>query len=229
MYLTRLRLNAHHRDVLRAAGDSQALHAWVLKLFPEVAAPDGAVGARKEFGVLHRMEAGRGEQLDLLVQSREKPDVSKLPEGFLRAEEGAASTAPLDGLVACVQPGAILRFRLRANPTRRIDTKSAPDGSKRNGKRVPLRDPALRAAWITRKLAEAGFTLKADEDGLPWLREREDGLQRGTRQAAKITHEGVVFDGVVSVVDPERARAALADGIGPAKAYGFGLLSLAPL
>jgi CRISPR system Cascade subunit CasE len=43
-----------------------------------------------------------------------------------------------------------------------------------------------------------------------------------------MTHEGVVYEGVLSVVDAALARRSLADGIGPAKAYGFGLLSLSP-
>ena len=35
--------------------------------------------------------------------------------------------------------GQHLRFRLVANPTRKIDTKSGPDGRRRHGRRVPVR------------------------------------------------------------------------------------------
>lgn len=34
--------------------------------------------------------------------------------------------------------GAALVFRLRANPTRKIDTKTGPDGQRNNGQRVEL-------------------------------------------------------------------------------------------
>jgi CRISPR system Cascade subunit CasE len=34
---------------------------------------------------------------------------------------------------------------------------------------------------------------------------------------------------LLEITDAERFRAALAAGIGPAKAYGFGLLSVAPV
>lgn len=40
---------------------------------------------------------------------------------------------------------------------------------------------------------------------------------------------GVRFDGVLRVTDVEVLLDALRGGIGPAKAFGFGLLSLAPL
>jgi CRISPR system Cascade subunit CasE len=57
----------------------------------------------------------------------------------------------------------------------------------------------------------------------------EERSTRGRRGDATITLAGARFDGLLQVVDPTLFRAALATGIGPAKAYGFGLLSIAPL
>jgi CRISPR system Cascade subunit CasE len=171
-----------------------------------------------------------GAIVELLVQSSVEPRVSSLPAGFLVADETAASSTSLDPLLARLQSGAVFRFRLRANPTRKIDTKSGPDGARRNGKRVPLRDEDGRASWLRRHLETAGMQLAADDDGNFWLRQRPDGLARGRRKGtATLTHEGYVFEGVVTVVQPEPARQAVIAGIGPARAYGFGLLSLAPL
>jgi CRISPR system Cascade subunit CasE len=42
-----------------------------------------------------------------------------------------------------------------------------------------------------------------------------------------LTHHAVRFDGLLVVTDPERLRHALRAGIGSAKGFGFGLLSLA--
>lgn len=42
-----------------------------------------------------------------------------------------------------------------------------------------------------------------------------------------IPHFGVRFDGLLCVTDPETLVEAVRQGIGPAKAFGFGLLSLA--
>ena len=44
-----------------------------------------------------------------------------------------------------------------------------------------------------------------------------------------ITVSVATFEGVLIVTDPENLRSALTAGIGPAKAYGCGLLTLAPL
>ena len=43
----------------------------------------------------------------------------------------------------------------------------------------------------------------------------------------EVAHAGVRFDGELTVTDPGELRDAVAAGIGPAKAFGFGLLSLA--
>jgi CRISPR system Cascade subunit CasE len=42
------------------------------------------------------------------------------------------------------------------------------------------------------------------------------------------THVPVLFEGVLRVNDPAKLIEAVRNGIGSAKGYGFGLLSLAP-
>lgn len=223
MKLSRLFLNPVSRDVARVQADSQALHRCVMALFGEADGP-----ARAKHAVLYRLDVSEREgTVALLLQSREAPALERLPEHFLdpRAGADASATTDLAPLMARLTMGSELRFRLRANPTRRIDTKSAPDGTRRNGRRVPLRTPEARLAWLQRKLTSAGFALVGGE-GTCLV--RPDGLQRGKRGDARLTHEGVVYEGNITVVDATLARAALEHGIGPAKAYGFGLLSLSP-
>lgn len=48
------------------------------------------------------------------------------------------------------------------------------------------------------------------------------------RSAMRMTFGSVLFEGMLQVVDLARFRAALSEGIGSGKAYGFGLLSIAP-
>ncbi|MEL7170368.1 MAG: type I-E CRISPR-associated protein Cas6/Cse3/CasE, partial [Bacteroidota bacterium] len=45
----------------------------------------------------------------------------------------------------------------------------------------------------------------------------------------RLGHFGVRFDGVLRVDNSVKVLDALRQGIGPAKAFGFGLLSLAPV
>ena len=51
----------------------------------------------------------------------------------------------------------------------------------------------------------------------------------GGRAKRDLTLFGVRFDGVLAVTDPDALTGAVRQGIGPAKGFGFGLLSLAPL
>lgn len=228
MFLTRLALNPHNRDVQRAASDSHALHHFVLRMFGP--ADPALNAARSQFNVLHRLEVkDEGARIELFVQSRQAPSVTLLPSTFLADVEGALATSPLEPLFALLVPGARFRFRIRANPTRKIMTKSAPDGSKNNGKRVPLRGEEARITWLSERLIAHGMRIDSG-GGAPWVFQMPEGLTQGRKRATGlITQEAHVFEGVLIVDDPQRAQLAVESGIGPAKAYGFGLLSLAPV
>jgi CRISPR system Cascade subunit CasE len=107
------------------------------------------------------------------------------------------------------------RFLLRANPT-----------VKHEGKRNGLLDGDQQRAWLLRKASQAGFAV--DPDSLVVLAVRP----RVSRRSRQIdpephTHLAVDFSGLLCVTAPAAFREAFIRGIGPAKAYGFGLLSLA--
>lgn len=226
MKVSRLTLDPRSRETRALLHDAHQLHRWVMRAFPP------AAGApRQALGVLHRLEAdARTGELVLYVQSAEAPDWSFAAGALAPAARGenpaVVDIGPtLDGLSA----GALCAFRLRANVTRKVDTRSGPDGARRNGRRVPLRDHAARVAWLERKAAAAGFALVRGVSEEPEVRVTDEAPQRGRRDDAPLTHEGVRFDGLLRVTDPAALRAAVAAGVGPGKAYGFGLLSLRPM
>jgi CRISPR system Cascade subunit CasE len=220
--LTRLFLNPTNRDVQQCIADSHSLHVRVMALFPE----SMSASPRAAFGVLHRLEISEDEGLiTLLVQSNDDPRLSVLPPSFLDPRvpqsESAKSTS-LDALLASIETERPFHFRLRANPTRKIDTKSTPDGIRRNGRRVPLRSDHERGAWLSRKLAAGGMTIAGN------VQQRYEGLTSGKDKRARVrTHDAYVFEGTLIIVAAEAARAIVRCGVGPGKAYGFGLLSLA--
>ena len=49
------------------------------------------------------------------------------------------------------------------------------------------------------------------------------------RESSVVTLRIAGFDGILEVTDAEAFRAALRQGIGPARAYGCGLLTVAPI
>jgi len=56
------------------------------------------------------------------------------------------------------------------------------------------------------------------------VRRKKDGEEAGKL----LQVQAVLFEGRLEVVDPERALATLRRGVGPGKALGLGLLSVAP-
>ncbi len=104
------------------------------------------------------------------------------------------------------------RFRLLANPT-----------IKKNGVRLGLIDEASQQAWLQRKLDSAGARL----EGCITI---DRGFQKSERLSQgngwQATHKAIQFDGVLFVEDPAKLATTLEKGIGSAKGFGFGLLSL---
>lgn len=230
MYLSRLFLNPRNRAVRRDLADCQDLHRTIMRAFPsaqDAAMAPNAEGVRGRYGVLHRLEiCERTGRIALYIQSREQPDWSALPIGYLSPD------VPMENLVVKsvaesygrIREGMIFRFRLRANPTRKVDTKSGSNGERNNGRRVPITGNEALADWLQRKAAVGGFRL-LDFD-IRW--EGLDAKVSGSHPAGKISLRASVFEGRLVVTDPALFRATLENGIGTAKAYGFGLLSIAP-
>lgn len=214
LYLSQWRLNPRLRPVQEALADSQALHRLVMSAFPQATTGDDA---RQAFGVLFRLEIDNQSGVpSLLVQSALPPSSEPLAPLLLRPP---GESKAVSRLYEAITPGSVLRFRLRANPTRRIN--ASQTGDKLAGKRVNLRTDEQRQDWIKRKMHDAGCDLLH-------CTIQEGNTQVGRRNGQRMHHGSVVYDGLLRVQDPDALRAALRAGIGAAKAYGFGLLSVAP-
>lgn len=233
MYLSQLELNTRNWDVRRDLADCQRMHCRLLRAFPQTNGP-----ARQDFGLLYRIEVD-GACATVLVQSKAQPDWSELPTGYLAA---SARSKPLNGAYE-FRDGDRLRFRLQANPTRKVDTKSGPDGKRRNGRREAVLTEEKQLAWLERKGEMGGFELlqvraspgigAGPQRAVPAAETIEDEKLTGKHAAKEgkktMTFGSVRFDGELRVTDADRFRQTLVEGIGSGKAYGFGLLSVAPL
>lgn len=226
LYLSRLRLDPRHHVVQRALADCHVLHQHLMTGLPTAASDH----ARAEYGVLYRIDVDRASGIPtLLVQTAAPPDWTRMAEaGLLR--EPAPAPKDLAAAYESIAVGQRLRFRLRANPTRRVN-RSHAGSDPLAGKRVELRDEASQREWLAERKAEpCGFRVRdlAVRPG-DALGPKQGGWRREAEARRKLTFATVVFDGVLEVTDAEKLRAALRQGIGPGKAYGFGLLSVAPL
>ena len=114
-------------------------------------------------------------------------------------------------------------FQLCANPTKKV-TKLGADGQPtKNGKRVPLRSREEFVSWISRKGEQRGFVVNEET-----LRTFSRGREYFEKQGTRGLHSAVEFRGVLEVTDPTKFHEGFTRGIGPAKAFGFGLLVIAP-
>jgi CRISPR system Cascade subunit CasE len=237
LYLSRLILNAHSRVVRHDLGNCHHLHRRALGAFPD-APPD--TNAREHFGLLYRVEPVEHDPwlMRLLVQSVEQPDWSRLPDSYLAApsdERGNPAVRTVDAEYAQIQDGMPLRFRLRANPTRRIGKNNAEQAEQWRGKRVELRREEDQLAWLVRKGEQGGFRLVGVQvqPDVPDTRVTNQEKTRGRRPAREdapampLRFGAVLFEGHLEVTDRAAFLATLHTGIGSGKAFGFGLLSVA--
>ncbi len=237
LYLSRLILNMHDRQVRRDLGNCYHLHQRVLDAFPT--APPGT-SAREHFGLLYRAEAFERDPwlVRLLVQSTAVPDWSPLPDRYCAAAPDACgnpAVRQVDAEYDQIQAGMQLIFRLRANPTRRVGKHNLDQDERWRGKRIELCREADQIAWLERKARQSGFDLVrvAVQSELPDTRvttqEKTRGQrpQRATSPARALTFGAALFEGRLQVTDRERFLATLRTGIGSGKAFGFGLLSVA--
>jgi len=241
IYLSRLALNPLSREVRSDVSDCHKLHERILSAFPKAEGSDQK--ARERFGVLHRLDHERRKyQLVLLVQSKLKPDWSVLPPGYLL--EGSNEENPACKLVhekyAALQAGQELLFRLRANPTRRVrECSTREHDPKFYGKRVDVRGEDAQVEWLRRKGQACGFELgrvSVNKDAFNLCAAPEgrvtgrykDRAAESVSKSSRLTFGSVLFEGELIVSEVESFRQAIVEGIGSAKAFGFGLLSIAP-
>ncbi|MEI6260542.1 MAG: type I-E CRISPR-associated protein Cas6/Cse3/CasE [Deltaproteobacteria bacterium] len=200
MYLSQLILDRINRQIMKDLSDIYRLHQLIMFGFSEYNQPER---------ILFRVEPETREQtVRILVQSQVKPTWEA--KGYMQNGIGAVETKEID---FHIQPGSLYRFRLRANPV-----------VTRKGKRYGLiRDEAL-IDWLQKKESNIGasFTsiLPIDEG---YITGDKPKVGRTDRINIKIAR----FEGMLKVNDPPSFNEALKDGIGSAKAFGCGLLSLA--
>lgn len=254
MFLSKLILNHRNRDVRRDLADCHNLHRSVMSAFPHLNSPS----ARDELAVLHRLEVNlRSGALVVFVQSAAEPDWNQLPSGYLLEAEDNPACKPINGSYSALRDGQQLAFRLRANPTKKVAAFDAEGNKKKNGTRAELHGEQKQTEWLVRKSAQHGFQLlrlriSQDQTAARQMFEMTEPSDLPTvapanvranpaikicgwrgeanRRAEKdrLTFGAVIFEGLLEITDADKFKQALANGIGSGKAYGFGLLSVAP-
>jgi len=196
MYLARLKLN-QTRLAIGWVANPYRVHQRLRLAYPN------------DRRLLFRIEPmSNSSHQQILIQSHTAPDWSTAFDDFrvLAAPPDYKTFAPQ------LVNGQRYRFRLLANPT-----------VKRAGKRYSLFKIDEQQAWLSRKLMAIGAEVLSTQA-------MARGLQRSRKNPAKDerlqTHFAVLYEGVLIAADAESLQVGLENGIGSAKGYGFGLLSL---
>lgn len=218
MYFSRIRVLGSQPDKLMTIIKSNDYdqHQLLWTLFPNE--PD----ADRDF--LFKRDEERGFPQFYMVSAREPISLA----GILDVKT--------KGYQPQIETGDRLAFTLRANPVR---TRKVDDYSKKR-----KRDDVvmlLKNKYKTDGVLAQNTPSKAalsQEAGEQWLNSRAErcGFElevvradsyiqhRFTRKSREIRYSSMDFQGTLSVIDPEKFTYTLINGIGPAKAFGCGLM-----
>lgn len=213
MYLTQFEFNVQRRESRRVLASAERIHASVLHSFP--------AGTAEQGRILWRLDRGDHGRCELWISSPQPPDLTALVESCGWPATSSWRTASLDVLAERLAPGQRWRFRLAANPVAVLPANGT------RGKVVPLTRSG-HVPWLAERAERLGFSLGEAERPTVQVTRSED-LQFTKGGGVRVTLRLSQFDGILEVTDPAALRGALFDGIGRAKAYGAGLMTLAPL
>lgn len=195
MYLIKVEMN--RREARGLLADCQQMHRFVTGFF----------GTDRQCNqVLYRTNMVRNR---LAIYIYAQNSAEHIPENCEVQQRNVTSW--LDSM----EVGQIWNFDLIASPSKKV----AAEGQK-NSKRRILRESGDRQAWLERKAEQNGFAiLDAQEQ-----EQIHVFGKHGAGQGGVMHHDAYHYQGVLQITDAESFRKALQQGIGPGKAYGFGMM-----
>lgn len=219
MFLSRIAMDTNRRETLRALASPQIIHAVLEKFCPN----DSNAGSMRKIWRIDRLKG----RLYLLVLSPNEPDLSGIIEQF-GSSGTAAEIKNYGGLLSRIQVGQAWQFRLCANPVHCV---REGQESKRRGKIYAHVTIDQQKEWLRKRAAACGVSFLLGEAGsyVDGFDVVESGTIRFRRKDRSVTLGVATFEGKLQVTDADLFKKALVGGIGRAKAYGCGLMTVARL
>ncbi|MEU0738734.1 type I-E CRISPR-associated protein Cas6/Cse3/CasE [Streptomyces sp. NPDC006134] len=251
-YLSKIPLNPRRRAAVALLANPHRLHAAILGGLAVQPVTERVLW-RLENSTAHRAE------ILVLTENRPSWQHLVEQAGWPDADGGEPLVADYSPLLQRLAPGREFAFRLTANPVQSMQRPASPSeeqmrrmksgtdaSERRRGFRVAHRTAAQQLTWLLTRAERHGFTIPTTDTGpgialgtgtdVPAgpapavsLIARDTLRFRKGKDGPRVTLSTATFQGRLRVTDPEALRAALLGGIGPAKGYGQGLLTLAPL
>lgn len=214
MYLSRIALNVEQRETMRALASPQLLHGAI----------EQSLGGERQRN-LWRIDWFAGTCY-LLLLSSQRPELMHVVKQFGYPDsENSVDTKDYYTLLARLKPGQVWRFRLRANPVR-SSSRDKGEAIER-GKVHAHVTQEQQKQWLYARAAKCGFELA--ENGFDIVHTQWLKFSKGHDCSGEVTLRTATFEGVLTITDLERFKQSLLSGIGRAKAYGCGLLTITRL
>lgn len=200
MYLSRLTLHISSPSVRQSLRNCQDMHRTIMRAFD---------CSREEAQLLYRI-IKTDQKLIMYVQSASEPKWERIETNGFSCDK----MQDISMLQTVLRQDQVLRFSLLACPTKKVKSEG------KNSRRVLLRSWAERSEWLCRQAEKNGFSLlEVHEAG-------KESIISCSKDRDEFVIAGVPFEGVLRITDVEAFYKGLKHGIGPEKAYGFGLLMI---
>ena len=207
MYLSRIALDTGKRATMRALASPNLFHGALESCF------DGNRGQP-----LWRIDMLNGVRY-LLILTETETDFSSVAEQFGYSAD-KWECKPYDTLLGRVAPESRWHFRITANPTY---SKVDPSRPQSRGKIHAHKTPDHQRKWLQEQGEKHGFRVTDGEFDVvesKWL----SFYRKAEEKPLKLL--SVTFEGLLQITDVEEFRHALCHGIGRAKAYGMGMMTI---
>ena len=210
MFLSRIELDSRKAETRRALSSPQVLHAAV----------EGCFEKEQPGRKLWRLDK-LGGRLYLLLLSPNKPDFTSFAAQFC-ALNIVGESKDYAVMLARLNEGQRLGFRLRANPVHSVRSKDGSHGKR--GKIYAHVTVEQQRGWLVKRAESCGFIVREDDFDVV-----ERGQMRFRRKSGEKSVEigYAIFEGILEITNVEQFTEALIQGIGRAKAYGCGLMTVA--
>lgn len=230
MFLTQLRIEENSRSAKRLLLSPQSLHAAVMSAC--TGHETTTITDLQSGRVLWRVDEGKFGMI-LYVVSPKKPDMNSLANQLCPKSQ-YSRTANYDPFLDRLTNGQLWNFRLTVNPTHSVSV-----NSEQRGKRYGHVTVDQQARWLLDRAEKNGFSITTSDDlaeenetdtfAFKLVSRKRINFKKNDKAglAHTVTMNQATFEGSLSVTDASLLREALTTGIGPSKAYGCGLLTLA--
>ena len=214
MFLSRIALDASRRETIHALNAPHVLHGAIER---------GFEGDRRRR--LWRVD-WLGDSCFMLVLSDIEPDFSHIGIQFGFPDLMSVwESKDYEPFLSRLENGQKWRFRLRANPVR--NSYECKDDDSSRGKVKAHVTHRQQREWLFLRAEKNGFGLLENSFEVThtqWLH-----FPKRLNSTEKVTIRTASFEGTLSIIDVELFKHALVTGIGRAKAYGCGLLTVVRL